>query len=160
MKYMMVCASTSWYAPGYTSICWYEIRKWIQHGTRKDRAVQESPGGMCWYMLVYTSIGWYIPAYTVLSGISIKSPRTALYASGYNTVQGRTRPDKEMPQSPVPLNETVQGGTRPLYLHVPSCTAFFRGTGLLGFSLSCLVLPCTVLYRVVSTCGFQRNPCV
>ena len=65
---------------------------------------------------------------------------------GYDTVQGRTRQDKEMPQSPVPLNEAVQGGTRPLYLHVPSGTALFRGTGLLGFSLSCLVRPCTVLY--------------
>ena len=51
-----------------------------------------------------------------------------------------------MPQSPVPLNETAQGGTRPLYLHVPSGTSLFRGTGLLGFSLSGLVRPCTVLY--------------
>ena len=156
-----------WYMLVYTSIyCafrhkdFFEISKWIQHGTRQDNKVQESPGSMCWYMLEYTSIGWYIPACTVLSGISLKSPCTALYASGYNTVQGRTRPDKEMPQSPVPLNEAVQGGTRPLYLHVPSCTALFRGTGLLGFSLSCLVLPCTVLYRVVSTCRSQRNPCV
>jgi hypothetical protein len=98
--------------------------------------------GTCWYIPAYTGIYWYKPACTVLSDtrISLKS------ASGYNMIQGRTRQDKEMPQSPVPLNETIQGCTRPLYLHVPSGTALFRGTGLLGFSLSCLVLPCTVLY--------------
>ena len=76
--------------------------------------------GTCWYIPAYTGIYWYIPACTVLSdtGISLRS------ASGYNTVQGRTRQDKEMPQSPVPLNEAVQGSTRPLYLHVPSGTVW------------------------------------
>jgi hypothetical protein len=103
---MLVYTSIYWYILVYTSIyCafrhkdFFEISKWIQHGTRQDNKVQESPGSMCWYMLVYTSIGWYIPACTVLSGISLKSPCTALYSSGYNTVQGLTRPDKEMPQS-------------------------------------------------------------
>jgi hypothetical protein len=36
-----------------------------------------------------------------------------------------------------------------IYQHVPAHTIRYF-----------VVLPCPALYRVVSTCGFQRNPCV
>ncbi len=85
----------------------FEISKWIQHGTRQDNEVPERPDGMCWYMLVYISIGWYIPACTVLSDTRIYFKS----ASGYNTIQGRTRQDKAKPKSPVPLNKAVPEGT-------------------------------------------------
>jgi hypothetical protein len=96
---MLVYTSIYWYILVYTSMyCafrhkdFFEISKWIQHCTRQDNKVPESPDGMCWYMLVYTSIGWYIPACTVLSDTRISSSLKS--ASGYNTVQHCTRQDK------------------------------------------------------------------
>ena len=96
--YMLVYTSIYWYILVYTSIyCafrhkdFFEISKWIQHGTRQDNKVQESPGSMCWYMLEYTSIGWYIPACTVLFRDFFEIP---LYRLVLKWIQHGTRPDK------------------------------------------------------------------
>ncbi len=57
--YMLVYTSIYWYILVYTSMYrafrhkdFFEISKWIQHCTRQDNKVPESPDGMCWYMLV------------------------------------------------------------------------------------------------------------
>ena len=105
--YMLVY--TNWYILVYTSrYCafrhkdFFEISKWIQHGTRQDNKVQESPGSMyCAFRDFFE-----IPLYRLVrKWIHGTRPDTG------NTVQGRTRQDKEMPKSPVPLNEAVQEGT-------------------------------------------------
>jgi hypothetical protein len=49
--------------------------------------------GTCWYIPAYPGIYWYIPACTMLSDTRLSKKS----ASGYNTVQGRTRQDNEVP---------------------------------------------------------------
>ena len=105
--------------------------------------------GMSQYKLGCTSMYWYILAYFVNSGF-------LSYSLVLFWIQGGTRRYKAVPKSPVPLDNEVQGSTRPLYHHVLPCTSLFRGTGLLGTALYRLVpisLPCTALYRLVSRRG-------
>jgi hypothetical protein len=76
---------------------------------------------------------WYILAYFLNSGVF--SYRLVLF-----WIRGGTRRYKAVPESPVPLDIEVQGGTRPctfMYFLVPAYP------GVQDF----LVLPCTSLYQ-------------
>jgi hypothetical protein len=97
------------------------------------------------YVLVYAGTCWYSP---VCSGIyqhvlcfeTLKFLWNPLVdTSRYKAVHCSMR---TVPKYPVPLNETVQDGTRPYEGLVLPCTISFRGTGLFPTSIYCLVPWC------------------
>ena len=102
------------------------------------------PVGIFGYKLVHARLSLLVLSHTALY------PLVLFWIRGgtrrYKAVKFGTMRYKAVPESPVPLDMEVQGGTRPctfMYFLVPPYP------GVRDF----LVLPCTALYRLVSRRG-------